>query len=119
MSRNAARAIVAGMARVHPAWDPLERVVGLDLAGWFMWMFEVRAARGRVLHAYKHRWTRRYLYLGADGAYGYVEPDRYRRIDLADALELVLEPWWEMPGVPVEDIAAAWAAIDRAAREAP
>lgn len=70
-------------------WQPL-----LDLVGeQFMWMFEVELEDGCRLHAYKHRWTRRYIHLTSDGrAFVYEEPDSYHEVDPYRMLELVLEP---------------------------
>jgi hypothetical protein len=99
----------------EPDWGPLIAAVGEDLAGWFMWMFAPRTRSGRALQAYKHVSSRRYLHLDAGGAaYAYLASGRYRRIDLADALELVFEPWWSLDHAPLEDVVAAWAAIERA-----
>jgi len=115
--------MVARVARAshdQPDWGPLVRAVGEDLAaGWFMWMFAPRTRGGRVLQAYKHVASRGYLHLDAAGsAYEYLARGRYRRIDLADALELVFAPWWSTGDAPLEDVAAAWAAIERASEAA-
>lgn len=77
--------------RSTPEWRPLEEAVGYDLAGAFMWMFEVRLAGGRPLHAYKHIDTRRYVHLDlACNAFAYLGEERYGRVALADALEAAL-----------------------------
>jgi hypothetical protein len=103
----------------EPDWGPLLDVVGEDLVGWFMWMFAARTRSGRTLQAYKHIGSRRYLHLDSAGAaYAYLTSGRYRPIDLADALEVVFEPWWSLGDAPVEDVVAAWAAIDRASESA-
>jgi hypothetical protein len=105
--------------QVEPDWGPLIRAVGEDLAGWFMWMSAPRTRGGRVLQAYKHIGSRCYLHLDARGAaYLYLSSGRYRRIDLADALEAVFEPWWSLGDAPPEDVVAAWAAIERASEAA-
>jgi hypothetical protein len=75
----------------EPDWGPLLDVVGEDLVGWFMWMFAARTRSGRTLQAYKHIGSRRYLHLDSAGAaYAYLTSGRYRPIDLADALEVVI-----------------------------
>ena len=51
----------------RPNWEPLEAMVGEELAGEFMWMFQVDLADGTAVHAYKHIFTRRYLHLAEDG----------------------------------------------------
>lgn len=43
-------------------WPPLLELVP-DYVPDFMWMYEVELEDGTVLQAYKHRWTRRYLYI--------------------------------------------------------
>jgi hypothetical protein len=74
-----------------PEWEPLLDVVGEEVAGRFMWMFEVRLSNGAPLHAYKHIDTRRYLHLIPGGAaFTFESPNRYRRVPvlhlLAEAL---------------------------------
>ena len=72
-----------------PVWEPLLAAIGEELAGDFMWMFEVRLTDGRLLQAYKHIDTRRYLHLGPDGsAFVYESRSRYRAVPLG---KLVLE----------------------------
>jgi len=51
----------------EPRWDALLAAVGDHLAEGFMWMHEEELRDGTRVHAYKHRSTRRYLYLGEDG----------------------------------------------------
>jgi len=73
-----------------PIWKPL-----LDLApehvGGFMWMFQVEPEDGAQIHAYKHRWTRRYLHLDCEGrAFVYGENDRYHEVDPYWLLDVVL-----------------------------
>lgn len=105
----------------EPNWEPLLAVVGEDLVEWFMWMCPVELTDGTRLEAYKHRISRRYLYLDGRGrAWGYVEPRgragaRYRLMpSVASMLELVLSPWWSTPLVEPAEIVACWEAIDRA-----
>ena len=51
-------------------------VVGEELAGEFMWMFEVQLDSDVRLDAYKHIDTRRYVHLDPSGAtYVYEPPD--------------------------------------------
>ena len=91
--------------------------VGEYLAGAFMWMFEVRLAGGRPLHAYKHIDTRRYVHLDLAGnAFVYLGGERYGRIALADALEGGPEPLVEGLNASVEDTASSWSVIERARR---
>ena len=49
-------------ARTEPLWEPLLRHSPEEVAD-FMWMFEVELEDGTKAQAYKHRWTRRYLYI--------------------------------------------------------
>jgi hypothetical protein len=60
-----------------PEWEPL-----LDLApdhvDEFMWMFAVELDDGARIQAYKHYWTREYLYLDGEGrAYLHFDGSRY------------------------------------------
>jgi hypothetical protein len=102
----------------EPNWEPLLRVVGDGLVEWFMWMCPVELADGTRLEAYKHRITRRYLYLDAGGgAWGYDEARggaRYRPMAVAAMLDLVLSPWWDTPLAEPEEIVLCWEAIERA-----
>jgi hypothetical protein len=98
----------------EPDWRPLE-AVGRELLDMFMWMHEVEVDGGLHLHAYKHIDTRRYLHLSATGdAYDYFSPRGYRPIDLADALEDTLAPWWQDLGATIDEIAACITVIQRA-----
>jgi len=104
----------------EPVWEPLERAVGEDLAGWFMWMFEVQTTDYRRFQAYKHRATRQYLNVDHQGnAYDYVDEvdrrDRYSTLPLAEAIELALASW-ERLGASADDLALAGAAVARARR---
>jgi hypothetical protein len=102
-----------------PEWVPLVQAVGTDVASWFMYMFRVGTSDGRRLHAYKHIATRCYVHLDDDGnAFYYAEPDRYRPIALADILEAVLAPWWELGLADGEarDVAAAKRVIAKVRR---
>jgi hypothetical protein len=101
----------------NPDWRPLQLAVGEDLMWPWMWMGEVRTRQGVAYHAYKHRWTRRYVHLGVDGeAIQYVGRHRYERVELVDALEDALCSWWEELDATPEDTAACWIAIERARR---
>ncbi|MBO9533574.1 MAG: hypothetical protein J7513_11445 [Solirubrobacteraceae bacterium] len=86
----------------HPDWEPLLGLVGQDLAGWFMWMGELRLSDGTSVHGYKHRETRRYLHLAPDGrAYEYLapasfndpNPERYREWSRVDAIDEAFLDW--------------------------
>jgi hypothetical protein len=48
--------------RMEPVWEPLLRHAPEEVAD-YMWMFEVEGEDGTKAQAYKHRWTRRYLYI--------------------------------------------------------
>jgi hypothetical protein len=81
----------------RPVWQPLVDVVGDDLAGWFMWMYEIELADRSPLHAYKHISTRRYLHLSEDRrAFLYRSEDAYDEIPLLRAIHLVFGGW-EVP----------------------
>jgi hypothetical protein len=97
-----------------PDWKPLVGVVGEDIAGAFMWMYEIRTTSGAPLHAYKHVDTREYLHLDREGnAYAYVPESSYHSIPILVALKSVLRPWWDHLAT-LDEVLAAWAAIEAA-----
>lgn len=58
-------------------WEPLLQLAPHDI-GAFMWMFEGELPDGTPLQAYKHRWTRQYLYLDHGGrAFDEISRDRF------------------------------------------
>ena len=64
-----------------PVWEPLLELARIYIDE-FMWMCEVELKDGSRLQAYKHSWTRRYLYLDDKGrAFGYAGEERYREVD--------------------------------------
>lgn len=77
-----------------PNWKPLEEILGGPHIGPFMYMYATELLDGTRIHAYKHSWTRRYLFLSEDGrSFEYLEgadTDKYRESDLADVLPVVL-----------------------------
>ena len=76
----------------EPEWKPLEALVGLELAAWFMWMCSVQLADGAVVQAYKHAATRRYLHLAVDGRAFVYTPERdYREVARRQAIVLAFE----------------------------
>jgi hypothetical protein len=102
----------------EPDWEPLITLMAPELVGSFMWMFPITLADGTRVEAYKHRWTRRYLYLDADlRAWGYREDGRYGlQRSVAAILELVLSPWWERGDAEPDEVLLCWDAIERARR---
>jgi hypothetical protein len=65
----------------EPVWQPL-----IDLAAKvvddFMLMFTVDLEDDRRLYAYKHYWTRQYVYVGDDGeVFGYLGGDPCRYVE--------------------------------------
>lgn len=78
----------------QPSWRPLEVALGKDMAGWFMWLHEVRLEDGTRVDAYKHKTTRRCLHLAADGqALAYGADDTYRAVGLAPAIVRAFDGW--------------------------
>lgn len=102
----------------EPDWEPLIALMAPELVGSFMWMFPVTLADGTRMEAYKHRVTRRYLYLDTDlRAWGYREDGRYGlQRSVAHILELVLAPWWERGQAEPDEVVLCWEAIERARR---
>jgi hypothetical protein len=102
----------------RPSWEPLEAMVGAELAGEFMWMFQVDLADGTAVHAYKHIFTRRYLHLGEDGrTLVFTRSGRYRTIDPFDLLMAVFDGWDELVDDRA-DVEALRAALRQACRKA-
>jgi len=106
----------------EPDWHPLYGLVGVHLADWFMWMFEIELDDGLHVHAYKHIATRRYFHLGVDGrAFVYVPGaslaarGSYREIDRAYAIELVFATWEGLADGPDDDDRGALEEARRAA----
>ena len=65
----------------EPNWKPLIELIGLELVDWFMWMFAIELSDGTLVHAYKHRTTRRYFHLSEDGrAFAYIPRYSYLQI---------------------------------------
>lgn len=89
------RAIRATVVQAEdPSWSSIEAALGTELAGWFMWMYELRLDDGTRVDAYKHITTRRYLHLAAAGlALQYSVEGRYRGVDLASAITTAFEGW--------------------------
>lgn len=82
-------------------WAPLLALVGDQLAGWFMWMGEIRLDDGTAIHAFKHRDLRRYCHLAEDGrAFEFVSPTletdapgSYRQITRVEAIDEAFRNW--------------------------
>ncbi len=88
----------------EPDWQPLYDLVGVHLADWFMWMFEIELDDGAHVHAYKHITTRCYFHLAEDGrAFVYLRGGGYREIDRRHAIDLVFDGWEELASGPEED----------------
>ena len=93
----------------HPDWAPLLELAGPVLVRWFMWMHEVALADGTAVQAYKHVATRRYLHLaGPERAFVYLGRDRYREIEIDEALEEAFLEWEELCPEPDLDSLVAY-----------
>jgi len=77
----------------EPEWEPLEALIGRELASWFMWMCSVRLEDGAVVQAYKHVATRRYLHLAGGRAFVYTPERDYREVARRQAIVLAFEGW--------------------------
>jgi hypothetical protein len=74
-------------------WQPLLELAPDDIED-FMWMFVAELEDGSCAHAYKHRWTRRYLFLGEDGrAFDEVRPGRFEEVEPRLLLEEAMGAW--------------------------
>ena len=88
----------------EPDWQPLYDLVGVHLADWFMWMFEIELDDGGRVHAYKHITTRCYFHQAVDGrSFVYLRGGGYREIDRRHAIDLVFAEWEELSPAPDED----------------
>lgn len=76
---------------LRPDWRPLLDFAPDEIPE-FMWMFRIDLEDGTVVEAYKHSWTRRYLYLDSLGrAYAFRAGGWYEEADPRSLLEEVLE----------------------------
>jgi hypothetical protein len=74
-------------------WEPLLDLAPEDVDA-FMWMFEFDLNDWTPLQAYKHRGTRRYLYLDHRGrAFDEVRPNRLEEVEPRLLLEEVMGVW--------------------------
>jgi hypothetical protein len=69
-----------------PEWKPLERLVGPEGCGAFMWMW-----REAGIECYKHICTRRYLLLDSEGRSYQRGPDGLKPADVQAELKRVTE----------------------------
>lgn len=84
-----------------PDWQPLYDLVGVELADWFMWMFEIELADGARVHAYKHVATRCYFHVAYDRrSFAYSRGGRYREIGRGWSIHLVFRGWEELSSWP-------------------
>lgn len=98
----------------EPVWEPLLEAVGDRLAGPFMWMYASQLADGTVVHAYKHSYTRRYLFLDEElQAFTYTACGAYSPTPLDWAIQETLCPWFLSSGMENEDRQALEEAIRR------
>lgn len=97
-----------------PEWEPLVAAVGDHVAGPFMWMYRTELEHGPVVHAYKHSFTRRYLFLTADlQAFRYSACGGYSPAPLHEAVEEAVLPWFLSDTMEPDDAPAIRAAIAR------
>jgi hypothetical protein len=74
-------------------WEPLLELAPEDI-GDFMWMFEGELNEWTPLQAYKHRWTRRYLFLDHNGrAFDEIRPGRFEEVEPRLLFEEVMGVW--------------------------
>jgi hypothetical protein len=98
-------------------WEPIITMLGEDVGGGFMWMGEAELSRKRMVQQYKHRTTRRYLYLDLDlQAYEYCGDDRYRPVEKLVAL-IQAFGFWDRAPLKTWEKALIFAAIEKARDE--
>jgi hypothetical protein len=91
----------------RPNWEPLLGLARIYVDE-FMWMYETELENGVRLHAYKHYWTRRYLFLDGEGkAWLYREDGRYEPLvyDLVEHFNRVV--CWHYAGQHQFDLEVA------------
>jgi hypothetical protein len=98
-----------------PNWEPVLAVLGERLTEGFMWMHEAALSDGTALHAYKHKWTRRYLFLSENGqAFEEAACQRYVPDRLDFAIKRAICPWWILAGWEEADVEALRETLDKA-----
>ena len=70
----------------NPNWKPLEKIIGPDGCGDFMWMWQEAG-----IEFYKHIRTRRYLLLDSTGQCYRRGPNGLEQTDVRAELERVME----------------------------
>jgi hypothetical protein len=79
--------------RREPNWEPILHLARVYVEE-FMWMGEIELTGGTRLQAYKHYWTRRYIYLDDEAnAFGYRGDGLYRKVaeeELRERFDLVI-----------------------------
>jgi hypothetical protein len=120
MRRDSCRGLEGQLSQYdQPVWEPLVGLLGERLAEGFMWMHEEELEDESALHAYKHVFTRRYLYLAEDGrAFERAPCGRFVPLRLDYAIERALCIWWILSGWEAQDADAIGEAIVRAQRSA-
>lgn len=86
-----------------PNWDPLLGLARVYVDE-FMWAYEAELENGVRVHAFKHYWTRRYLFLDEQGkAWLYREDGRYEPLvhDLVEHFNQVV--LWRCAGKHQEE----------------
>jgi len=98
----------------EPTWGPLIDVLGPDLVDTFMWMHQQTVSGGETAHAYKHRETRRYLYLTAGlRAFQRTPCGRLAPVRVDHAIEAALASWWVLGSISDAEATAIRAAMYR------
>lgn len=89
-------------------------VLGPELVDTFMWMHQQTVPGGETCHAYKHRETRRYLYLTPGlRAFQRVPCGRLVPVRVDHAIEAALASWWVLGSISDAEAAAIRAAMYR------
>jgi hypothetical protein len=100
--------------RYVPNWEPLYDLVGEEVVGNFMWMFQVELSDRAMLQVYKHIDTRRYIHLSSNGqAFAYEPPSHYRSVPAMHVLAEVFATLPGLAGVTAEQIQASRRAVER------
>lgn len=99
----------------EPVWEPLVGLVGFEVTGDFMWMYEAELRDGMKIQAYKHRDLRRSIFLDELArAFVYEGDDKYRPWDSSSILFRMFIDLREMLGGTDRQVEALYKAYERA-----
>jgi len=98
-----------------PVWEPLIGLVGFEVTGHFMWMYEAELRDRTKIEAYKHYDLRQYIFLDDFArAFVFEGEDKYRRCDGSSIVFRMFIDLREMRGGTDRQVEALYKAYERA-----